>query len=153
MSSPDLNEWSIPVAFHFGVKVDGTMTSVSEVSGIECSLETNPVKSGGDNSQCYYVPTKRTFSDLELKRGFCKKGDAFFEWCKSILTVELSEKCINLKNIDVMLLDEEGAPLTTWHLKHAYPIKWTVGKFESMKNELAVETVTLKYSSFEIEQS
>ena len=80
----------------------------------------------------------------------CKKGDAFFNWCKNILTVELKKNCIDLKDIEVMLLDENDAPLTTWHFKHAYPIKWTIGEFNSMKNELVIETVSLKYSSFEL---
>ena len=152
MSSPDLDEWSIPVAFHFGVKVDGTMTSFSEVSGIEFSLDISPVQSGGDNSHCYFIPTSRTFSPLVLKRGFCKKGDPFFEWCKRILTVELSKNCIDLKDIEVMLLDENSSPLTTWRFKHAYPVKWEIGKFDSMENKLVIETVNIKYTSFDLVQ-
>lgn len=150
MPPPELEEWSIPVAFHFGVKIDGQQISFSEVQGIECELEADPIKSGGDSSNCYFIPRNRKFSDLVLKRGFCKKEDPFFKWCKSILTVELSKKCIDLKNIEVVLLDENDSPLTTWSFKYAYPYKWKLGAFDAMKNEIAIETVSLKYSSFDV---
>ena len=147
-----LPEWNIPLSFHFAVVIGNTQTSFCEVNGIECTLETEPLKSGGDNSECYYIPKARVFSDLVLKRGLCYGDDEFFVWCKNILSVQLKKKCINLKDIQVKLLDEENRPVTTWSFKNAYPYKWTLGNFDAMKNEIVVETVTLKYSSFDVEK-
>ncbi len=149
MSSPG-DEWSFPVAFHFGVKIGENWISFSEVQGIECELETEPIKPGGDSFNCFFIPKNRRFSDLVLKRGCCKQEDPFFVWCKNILTVELSKKCIDLRNLEVVLLDGDGQRLTTWFFKNVYPYKWTLGAFDSMKNEIAIETVSLKYSSFEV---
>ena len=85
--------------------------SFCEVSGIECSLEIEPVQSGGDNYNCFYVPKSRKFTDLVLKRGFVKKGDAFFNWCKDILAEPLSKESIKPKDVIVSLLSESEEPL------------------------------------------
>ena len=151
--SPQLNkleEWEIPAAFHFRVTVGDAQVSFCEVSGIECSLEIEPVQSGGDNYNCFYVPKSRKFTDLVLKRGFVKKGDAFFNWCKDILAEPLSKESIKPKDVIVSLLSESEEPLVSWAFKHAYPVKWTLGKFDAMKNEIALETITLKYYSFKL---
>ena len=36
---PDPVEWSLPVVFHFSVKVDNSEIAFSEVSGLETSIE------------------------------------------------------------------------------------------------------------------
>ena len=148
-----LEEWSIPVAFHFNVKVDGEEIPFSEVQGIECTQETKLIKQGGNNNECYHLPTYKRFSDLVLKRGYCKKDDSFFQWCQDILTFELSQNSITLKDIDIMLLNQNNEPLATWHFKYAYPTKWSIGNFDAMKNEIVLETVTLKYSSFFVDNN
>lgn len=150
-NNPVLPEWSIPVAFHFSVKMGNTQVSFCEVNGIECSLELDEVKSGGDNYNSYYFPKSRKFSDLVLKRGLVKKGDPFYDWCKSILTKSLARASIEPKDIMVSLLDEKNEAIRTWNFVNAYPIKWSLGAFDAMKNELVMESVTLKYYSFSVE--
>ncbi len=149
---PPLVEWSIPVAFHFGVSIDGEMVSFCEVSGIECSLELEPVISGGDCSHSYYVPKARKYSDLVLKRGVVRKSDKFFEWCKEILSAELTKNGIKPKTLMVTLLSEKDEPLVTWSFENAYPVKWSLGAFNADKSEVALETVTLKYYSFDVKK-
>lgn len=150
MSSPDPIEWSIPVAFHFRVKVGGSVISFCEVKGIECSIEIEPVVSGGDNSHCYYVPKSRTFNDLVLKRGVVRNDDSFFKWCKGILASEITQESITPQDVEVTLLGEDGNPILCWLFTSAYPIKWTLGDFVADKSEIALETVTLKYYSFDV---
>ena len=148
--SPLLEEWKLPVAFHFSVKVGDSQIPFCEVSGIKCSLELEPIHSGGDNYNCYYFPKSRKFEDLVLKRGIVKEDDAFFLWCKGILTNSLSSKCITPQTLSVSLLDENNKVVKMWTFENTYPVGWEIGAFDAMKNEIALETVTLKYYSFDV---
>ena len=44
------------------------------------------------------------------------------------------------------LLEAKGLPIATWVVNDAYPVKWSIGAFDSMKNEIALETVEFAYS-------
>jgi phage tail-like protein len=46
----------------------------------------------------------------------------------------------------VSLLDESGLPLRVWTFENAYPVQWEVDPFNSTKNEVALEKVTLCYT-------
>ena len=151
MAPPDVPEWKFPVAFHFNVIVDGEQISFNEVSGIDSSLETLSVMSGGDNSNCYSVPKSRKHGDLVLKRGVVRGSDSFFKWCKDTLSTPLSKGCIKPKSLTVSLLGAEGEALATWSFKNAYPVDWSVGSLNAEKSEIAIETVKLKYYSMGIE--
>ena len=57
-------EWFIPVSFHFSVSIGKQPVSFSEVKGIDFTLETESVISGGDSFTKYYLPKGKKFSDL-----------------------------------------------------------------------------------------
>ena len=145
-----IDDWMHPVSFHFCVLVDGTRTSFSDVSGIKTTLTVDEVVSGGDDSHRYYVPKTKTYDPLVLKRGMLKLEDPFFKWCKETMSLPLEKGRIKTKDIIVMLLDPLNVPLTTWTFKDAYPCSWTVEALNAQKNELAVESIELKFYSMEV---
>ena len=49
------------------------------------------------------------------------------------------------RGIVVSLRDAEGEPLRSWSIGRAYPVKWSVGGFGAMKNEIAIETMEFAY--------
>jgi phage tail-like protein len=142
---PDTAEWSLPVVFHFSVKVGNSEIAFSEVSGLETSIETKEVHSGGDNSTVYHLPDKIKFADLVLKRSIISKNDSFFSWCKKNMVTASSSCLVDPKSIEVSLLNEENSPLATWRFEGAYPTKWSFNTLDAMKNEILIESVTLKY--------
>ena len=152
MAPPDPIEWSIPVAFHFSVTIEKKSVSFSDVKGIDFSLETIPVSSGGDSFTKYYLPKGKKYNDLILSRGILKTGDDFFKWCNDTLSSPPKKDYIKLKNLLVALLDESGQPIKTWIFKQAYPVQWSLSDFGAMKNEVVLETVHIRYNSFFIQQ-
>lgn len=144
----ELPEWSIPVSFCFGVKFGDTQVSFSEVKGIDVSMKVDPIRSGGDSFNCYYLPKSREYSDLVLSRGILRKDDAFFTWCHETLVGGAQKDCIKLKDLIVFLMDEDHDPIKSWNFFDAYPVKWSLSDFNAMKNEIVVESVSIKYSSF-----
>ena len=48
----------------------------------------------------------------------------------------------------VFLMDAKGDPIKSWNFFDAYPVKWSLSDFNAMKNEVVVESISIKYSSF-----
>ena len=145
-----VENWIHPVSFHFRVVIDGLATSFNEVDGIEASMEVERVVSGGDDSHCYHVPISKKYENLILKRGMLKVEDPFFLWCKECISAPLITGRIKPKTVVVMLLDEMKLPVASWTFNDAYPVKWSLGAFNAEKSEIAIETVSLKYYSMDV---
>jgi hypothetical protein len=47
---------------------------------------------------------------------------------------------------DVVLFSADGKPVARYHLEDAWPSKLEIGAFETDKNEVAIETLTLRHS-------
>ncbi|WP_405343145.1 phage tail protein [Fibrobacter sp.] len=143
---PDV-EWPLPVVFHFSVKLGNSEISFSEVSGLETSIETKEVHSGGDNSTVYYLPDKIKYTELVLKRAVLKKSDSFFTWCLDCMNSMTNAFMITPKPIEVSLLNAENEPLATWTFNNAYPVKWSFSTLDAMKGEVMIETLSFKYQN------
>ncbi|MCB0401160.1 MAG: phage tail protein, partial [Flavobacteriales bacterium] len=109
----------------------------------------------GGNPYIHRVPTAVKYSNLVLKRGLVPKNSPVAKWCMdpigglSLGPVSLTET-ITTKNIVVQLLDENGTPLKSWSFVNAWPVKWSISDFNSMNNEIAIETLEFAYSYFKV---
>ncbi len=142
-----------PVAFHFSVVFMGLIPPVpdmafQEVSGLESGLDVEPVTEGGENRFVHQLPKPAKRGNLKLKRGMTTYASGLLHWCKSTIEGDFAEP-ITPKDITVSLLNEMRLPVAVWSVGNAYPVKWTVGNFDAMKNELAVETIELAYHALE----
>lgn len=140
-----------PVAFHFSVVFIGFMPPVpdmafQEVSGLETSIDLESVTEGGENRFVHQLPKPAKRSNLKLKRGMTTAASGLVQWCKSTLEGGFVEP-ITPKDMTVSLLNEMRIPVAVWSIGNAFPVKWTVGNLDAMKNELAVETIELAYTT------
>lgn len=146
----DAESYYPPPAFHFRVSFAATGgqsdTSFQEVSGLVSEMETEPYQEGGENRFRHALPKGVTHPNLVLKRGIAKLESPLVIWCKAVLEGDLVLP-VTPQSLLVMLLDEERSPLRSWSFSGAYPVKWEVGAFESTRNEVALETVELAYTS------
>lgn len=142
-----------PVSFYFSLSFQGVTgtadASFKEVSGLSMEMGIEEIAEGGINGYKHRVPTTVKYSNLVLKRGFVPKDSSVATWCMDTLTGGL-EETIETKNIVVKLLDENGNPLKSWSFSNAWPVKWSISDFNSMNNEIAIETLEFAYSSFEL---
>lgn len=140
-----MDPFAPPVAFHFSVTFLGLMPPVpdmafQEVSGLETELEVKALEEGGENTFVHQLPVKVKQPNLVLKRGLTTQASGLLQWCKSTLEGGFAEP-ITPKDLTVSLLNEMGLPVAVWSVGNAYPVKWAVGGFDAMKNELAIETI------------
>ena len=139
-------DWYPATNFYFKVTFSGFSaeddTKFLEVSGLEKKMEYEPLEEGG-SQRVFYIPTRVSYKNLILKRGIFK-GSGLTEWCDNTF----ENYAIELQDIQISLLDEQGNPLASWAVANAYPVKWSMSPFNSMKNEFAVESLEIAYESF-----
>ncbi|MDR3705691.1 MAG: phage tail protein [Paludibacteraceae bacterium] len=155
MSDNSSNSWLIsneyqPSAFYFKVVFSASLgitdTSFKEVSGISKEMLTEDVKEGGENGVIHKLPTGFSHPRLVMKRGIAPISSPLVVWCTSIFNGELDVPVCSMP-IMVYLMNEEQTPVRGWAFTNAYPVKWDVDSFESLKNEVAIETIEFEYES------
>ncbi|WP_339626054.1 phage tail protein [uncultured Maribacter sp.] len=133
-------------AFYFAVKFNNLPemdSSFQEVSGLKVTLGTEERKEGGENNFVLHLPTPTSYQDLVLKRCLLNNS-ALNRWCKNAL----EDFKFDPKDIKLQLLGANGGSLVSWTIIQAYPISWELSSLNSTRDELAIETLTLKFRSF-----
>lgn len=136
----------LPVAFHFKVEflgISSSEVSFQEVTGLSAEVTVEEVKEGGLNQYTHRLPTGTKHGNLVLKRGYMKDS-AIGRWCRKAIEEFIFEP----QNIMITLLDEQHAPLVSWNVLHAWPVKWSLSDFKAQENALAIESLELAYSTF-----
>lgn len=140
------SDYAPPTAFYFAVKFAGFPDmdcSFQEVSGLKVTLSTEERKEGGENEYVLHLPKPPTYSDLVLKRCLLNNS-TLTSWCKNAL----EDFKFDPRDIKLLLLGADGDSLASWNIIQAYPISWELSSLNSKSNELAIETLTLKYRNF-----
>ncbi|TVP46485.1 MAG: phage tail protein [Mongoliibacter sp.] len=135
-----------PTAFYFQVKFKGFPEmdcSFQEVSGLKVTVKVTEKREGGENKLIHYLPSPSQYSDLVLKRCLINNS-SLGQWCRNAL------ENFKFKPLDfqVFLLGPNGKPMTSWTVFQAIPLSWELSALSSTKNELAIETLTIKYKFF-----
>ncbi len=142
-----------PVGFHFRVDfqgVPGLKTQdayFQEVSGLSRELETEPIKSGGENRFTLKLPVRAQYPNLVLKRGMFLDS-ALLKWADDAI-LHFDVKPVTVL---VVLLNEQHQPLQTYKCVNAWPLKWNISNFNAEESRIVVETMELVYNYFTIIQ-
>ena len=139
-----------PVGFHFRATFpdfpgDNEMRFQS-ISGLSAEIMMETYKEGGNNMYEYQLPVRVKFSDVSLKRGLLK-GSTIFQWCLSAI----NDFKFSPKDLNIDLLDEQGAALVSWSLKGVLPKKWSVSEFNAEQSTIAIEQMDLVIREFRIQ--
>lgn len=136
-------------SFYFKLTVDGEDFGFQEVSGISKELELEEIESGGENKFTFQLPTKTVKTNLTLKRALVPEDSKLLNWCSETMDHDLSQP-IQTKDVSVTLLGSKGEGLVSWTFFNSFPVRYLVSDFKSDVNALAMETIELSYSYFEI---
>lgn len=138
-------------AFHFRVEFLGLPTGdvdtrFQSVGGLSSSIEVDMLREGGENRFEHSLPTRASYTDLVLKRGFVKSSE-LLKWCtNSMETLE-----IHPVDLNVVLLTPEHEPAMIWKVKNAWPKKWSVADFNAEASAIVIESLELGYHYFRLE--
>jgi phage tail-like protein len=137
-------------AFHFTVAFWPAPllldSSFQEVSGIGAEMTVEPLVEGGENRHVWQLPKGTKHTNLSLKRGVAALTSPLVLWCKDVLEGGLGAR-ISPRVVYVFLLDGLRLPVRAWSFDNAYPVKWSMGGFNAMRGEVALETIELAYTT------
>lgn len=143
--------WYPATGFYFKIEVAGITdtsdNSFKEVSGLSLELGSEKLVEGGVNNFTWELPTQVSSSNLVLKRGVLSKKSKLIKWIEASINTDYS-KALELKNIAVKLFSAKGKPMITWTFNNARPVKYQVSDFDSMKNEVLIETMEFTYTFY-----
>ncbi len=138
--------WPVP-KFRFEVSWGGNDIGFQEVSGIEMETEFIEYRSGDDQTLLTLkVPGLKKNGNITLKKGYFQGDNALFEWWND---VQINPD--RRETVTITMMDEENAPVFTWNVINAFPVKFTATDLKSDANEIAIETLELAHEGIEQE--
>ena len=100
------------------------------VTGLDSTLDTEPLKEGGENRYEHVLPTRRKYGPLVLKRGVLLPEDkGLTAWLKKAFD---EEKVQPIETVDISLLNEDQS--------------WKIGELNAERGEVLIETLELNYN-------
>ena len=148
---PDNNSsWDYPVNFYFQVdfqNMNGQKMKASfyEIEGLGWSF--NTVRKSDNSNQKVSMPTSVESGTLTLKRPLVLNDDftSWIEQCSKIMSLKKRKKWTY--DVVVQLLNVKGSPIAAWSFERAFPQKYSLGQLKADSSGLAMETITLEYTS------
>lgn len=142
------NNYPLPV-YHYRVEIDGMdPVAFSEVSGLTIERETITYKDGLSAIQgSKHMPGMASPVKFSMKKGIVKGDSQLYAWVNSVRVTTIEKK-----NITISLMDEKGeAPLVTWKVNNAFPLKMDAPGFNATSNEVAIESLDLMADDLKVE--
>ena len=99
-------------------------------------------------------PGRMTFPDVTLERGATQDKD-LFDWFQQVANTAsgLGLNDIDYKrNFDIVQQDRDGSTLRRWSITNAWPVKFVAGEWDNEADENVIESVTLSFDYYELEQ-
>jgi len=141
-------DYPIP-KFHFQVEWGGTKLGFSEVSGLNVETDVIEYRDGVmPEYSKLKMPGMQKFGNITLKRGVFSKDNEFYDWWN---TVKLNT--IERRDVIISLLNEEHAPVLTWKIKNAWPVKVQSTDLKADGNEVVIETLELAHEGLKLEMN
>ncbi|MCP3921428.1 MAG: phage tail protein [Desulfobacterales bacterium] len=135
--------------FHYRVEIDGMdPVAFSEVSGLNIEVKPITYKDGLSCIQgAKHMPGMSEAAKLTLKKGVITGDSQLYTWINSIRITTVEKK-----NITISLMDEKGeAPVVTWKVMNAFPVKMDAPSFNATSNEVAIESLELMADDVKVE--
>lgn len=139
-----------PFTIPTGMLGDVSEGSFQKVSGISATLQTEKYEALGMPNKQINLPKNVSYEDLTLTRGLVKKDSILGMWCNQMITGTKFLYNMERKIFNVFLYDHDASSiLMTWTFFDCFPVKISVGEFDSMNgSSYAIDTLALSYSHF-----
>lgn len=116
-----------------------------KVSGITAEVELETLSEGGQNIYKHRLPKKTTYNNLVLERGYAIGSPLNIEFNAAFSLFKFYPS-----NVLITLFSDLGIPLGAWLFMKAYPVKWQLSDLDANANEVALDTMELAYTRFQV---
>lgn len=148
------SDYPLPV-YNYQVVIGSESVAFAEVSGLEISYQKlsyaeSPTAPNKPGPKFYSMPGPRNGATVTLSKGYIRKKSmpALYAWINGI-----QGHLVDKKDIDIHLLDPDGATVVTWHLKDVYPTRLQAPDFKAQANDVAIETLELAAGAFTMSEA
>jgi phage tail-like protein len=117
------------------------VANFQDCTGLSVEFEVQEYTEGGNNEFIHKLPGRMKYSNITLKRGI-SNDPQFSQWRPRIVDGKLS---IEPKNLSIILFNHAGETVKTWHVKDAYPVKWSGPDMRASSMDVAIETLELAH--------
>ena len=136
--------YPLPV-YNYRVEIGADAVAFSEVSGLSIGYETatykeSPTASGAPGPRVFIMPSQPTPPTLTLKKGVVARP-ASGTLIAGSTAIQINQ--VEKKDINIRLLDENGAAVITWKVINAFPTKLDAPSFTADSNDAAIESMEL----------
>jgi phage tail-like protein len=138
--------WGFYYKVEFSISQNKKDARFQGVSGLSVEYDMDEYKEGGENRFTHKLPVRTRYADLVLKRGMLTDSTVIEWFLKAFRDREFEPS-----DLSVILMNEQGEPLRTWKVVHAFPKKWLVSDFNSNESAVVIETLELSYRYFTIQ--
>ncbi len=144
--------------FCYTVEIDGiTLGMFSEAGGIKWSMETENVKSGGNNDHEFYLLGRAKFDPLVLKRGFVAAEGMLFDMMKA--NYDLTSSAAPRHKVDVVVLKRQNntglsglvglGEIGRFSFPNCFVQEWSGPQFNAKTSDITIESITFRYDYVE----
>lgn len=131
-------------AYNFRVEVDGITVSASELSGITIEREHKAYRHGLSHFEGEILFTWRNnrYRPITMQKGVVHGMRELHDW--------MNDGNQAAKAMQVHLCDQDGAPVVTWSIAKAIPVKIEAPSFDPNDNAVAIEKLELMAAGISI---
>jgi phage tail-like protein len=139
-------QYPLPV-FHFTVQWGGTRIGFSEVTGLTREIQAIEYRDGSYlEFSMGKMPGMIKYPNITCKRGIIKGDNELFKWAS---TIKLNT--VERRDVIISLLDETHAPVMTWKVHNAFPVKLEGPQLKASGNEVAIESIEFAHEGIELQ--
>lgn len=121
--------------FRFLVEIDGIAAGgFTRAKALSREVKVDSHREGGVNDYEHKLFTQVSYPALVLERGLAL--DLLWNWALDVSNGEIERKTVSIR-----LLDEHGGKGWTWHVDHAWPVKWSCGDLDANASQVTMESV------------
>lgn len=117
----------------------------AECSGLEATMEPKLIKSGGLNYGAAQRMGPVSFATVILRRGVTSSRD-LWQWFQLVNGYAYAYRLA----VEIDLHDIAGAPVMTWKLARAMPVKFKAADFNARASEVGVEELHLVHEGLHL---
>jgi phage tail-like protein len=132
---------------HFQIEWGDSMIEFTEITGLSNGLE--PIEHREGSSRGYSpekISGQEKLQNIILKRAIISGDNEFYEWFNTI-----NHNTIERRNLTILLLDEHHAPIVTWKILKAFPVRIEWSDLRADANEVAIESMELAHEGLVVQ--
>ncbi len=132
-------------AYNFKLEVQGVAEGhFTACSGLRIRVDAIRYREGGTRQVVRRLPGHVEYGDLTLRYGLTT-STGLWEWFMTAV-----QGSVERRNVSVVMLDADGVTeVLRWNLLNAWPSEWCGAPLDALRNEAAIESLTLVFESLE----